>query len=252
MKRLTFLAVCLFFFSAFSFAQAPQNQGCTLEQTVNFQAAVALARVDYMMTVSNAQQQAVNNPFLLMTTIVQAFNSYKAKVEKAANALPNACWLELATAESHVEQCQEPRQGAEERAFQAGVLAGQKYRETGNREAFEADMREISRVSLRAPLPRVCWFEPVQLPAESDQAYCSQAWSEYAQCYQANQNTIVNGGTLRVCYRPICVPPSPNNQGTTCAQQRANYENCLEEFKKCTVRTHGRGPCPYCQVPTCQ
>ncbi len=186
MKKLTFLIVSLFFSSAISFAQAPQNHGCPLEQAVNFQTAVDLAQFDYIVTIRNAQQQAVNNPFLLGAAIVQAFNTYKAKVENAANALPNACWLELARSESYVEQCQGPRQSAAEKAFQAGVLAGQKYSETGNREAFEADMRQITKDSLSAPFPSVCWFKPVQLPAESDPAYYSQALSEYVQCYQAN------------------------------------------------------------------
>lgn len=250
MRRLIFIIVGLLFSSLTSFAQTPQNQACTLEQTVNFQTAVDLVQVDYIVTISNAQQQAANNPFLLGPAIVQAFNTYKAKIETAANALPNACWLELARAESYVEQCQGPRQAAAARALQAGLLAGQRYRETGNRDVFQADMRQITRDSLSAPFPRVCWFKPVQLPAESDQAYCSQAWSGYAQCYQANQNTITNGGTLQVCYRPICTAPCPGC--SPCATQWATYDKCQHDLQACIVRTQGKGPCnTNCTMPSC-
>lgn len=70
MKRLVFLVVWLFLFSAFSFAQAPQNQGCTLEQVINFRPAVDLAQYDYLVAINNAQQQATSNPFLFAQTFI--------------------------------------------------------------------------------------------------------------------------------------------------------------------------------------
>src|SRR5208337_830569 len=117
MKKFMFLVISLSLFSAITFAQAAQNQQCTLEQTIIFKTAVFLAGFDYGYTVGRVKQNP--NPVYVAQAIVQAFNTYKARTLDAANALPPLCLRELVTAEDHVEQCQEPLTTATARVQQA-------------------------------------------------------------------------------------------------------------------------------------
>lgn len=36
-----------------------------------------------------------------------------------------------------------------------------------------------------------------------------------------------------------------------CQQQWNSYNRCKEDFRRCTVRTGGSGPCPSCFIPNC-
>lgn len=249
MKKFMFLVISLSLFSAISFSQAAQSQQCTLEQTISFNTAVFLADFDYGYTVGSAAQNP--NPLYVAQVTIQAFNTYKARTLDAANALPHPCLLELVAAENHVEQCQGPLTTATARIQQAERSAAQDYAQTQNGEAFEATIRGLMREMLQPPLPRACWFQPVSLPGETAQAYCSQAWSEYSQCYQGNQSAISTGrGSLSVCYRPVCVPGTVQNNGS-CPNLWSAFRQCQNDFQRCTVVTHGRGPCPYCRRPDC-
>ena len=242
MKKFMFLVVSCCLFSVGSFAQAVQTQECTLEQSVSFNTAVFLAGFDYAYTVGLAAKNP--NPLYVIQVTLQAFNTYKARTLDAANALPHPCLLELVTAENHVGQCQGPLTTAAAREQQTEQSAGLDYNQTQNREAFEAKVREIMRAELQPPLPRACWFQPVTLPGVTDQAYCSQAWSEYSQCHEGNQNAISTGkGSLSVCYRPLCSlieTPAGQNNGP-CPD--STYNQCMNA---CIVRTHGHGPCLQC------
>lgn len=210
MKKALFLAVCLFLYPSFSaVAKAPQKQKCALEQVVSFKTAVGVAGLDFDVTISNALQN-LGDRALLDEKTGQAQRAYQARVESAANALPHACWLELVAAENHVSECQEAWNGPMARtAIEALKVTEQKYAQTGNHEALEGDVRAIFKAYLKPPLPHACWFAPVPIPAALEQSSCYQAWSDYIQCYQTNQKTLIKGGTLQICYRPLCNPPSP-------------------------------------------
>ena len=49
---------------------------------------------------------------------------------------------------------------------------------------------------------------------------------------------------------PQSIPP-PATRATRCPQLWDAYYECQEDFKKCTVRTQGTGPCPSCFIPNC-
>ena len=231
-----------------SFAQVAKNQQCSFEQAVSFYTATNLAESDYVTAVKDAMR--TGNPVVLVQTIVRAFNSYKANIQHAADGLPLPCWRELVTAENSLAQCQQPVQTAFSAVAGRIPPIAQKYAQTGDRQAYESDMGGVVTDMLRQ-VPRQCWFQPITLPDQTDQAVCSQAWSEYSRCYQANQNVLTQGGTLQICYRPLCDLEAGNGTGGTrdCHQLWAAYRQCQEEFKRCTVRTHGTGPCPACSRP---
>jgi hypothetical protein len=59
---------------------------------------------------------------------------------------------------------------------------------------------------------------------------------------------------LRALATPPTQAPGPGGgiSGTfQCQQDWASYHQCQEDFKRCTVRTHGTGPCPLCTIPNC-
>lgn len=48
-------------------------------------------------------------------------------------------------------------------------------------------------------------------------------------------------------------PPASNGgiRSFQCQQLWNDYHRCQDDFKMCTVRTHGTGPCPACFTPNC-
>lgn len=243
MKRSIFLAVCLFLISQLSFAQAAQHQECALEDAVSFETAVALAQADYL-SVSSSATQTQTNPAQLRSTMLEAYNFFKARIQNAADALPTSCWIELVTAENHLNQCLPGLQGPMVTAFRSSSLARQKYEQTGNREAYEANMRESVKTWLNPHLPQTCWFQPVTEPSATDQADLPEAWSKYGQCYEANQKAIINGSALQICYRPI------KNPDEHCPELWSKFEWCEREYRMC--RESGQKGCSHtCVKPTC-
>ena len=222
---------------------ANQNQGCTFEQAVTFNTAIGLAEADYVTAIETA-----GGPLQAVMATVPAFNAYKTKIESAADGLPSPCLRELATAESHVSECQAPIQNAFATITDRLASAAQQYAQTGNRQEYETNMHGIIATSVNK-LPRQCWIQPVTLPSQSDPSYCQQAWSAYSQCYQANQNVLQQGGTLQVCYRPLCLDGDGDGHNGDCQQKWFVYNQCNERFKRC-LATGGRA-CMPCQKPNC-
>ena len=54
-------------------------------------------------------------------------------------------------------------------------------------------------------------------------------------------------------YSPVTPPATPPviHSDPRCHQLWDAYHYCQEDFKRCTVATRGRGPCPACFLPNC-
>jgi hypothetical protein len=160
------LLTTLALFTAVLSAQGEMNSQCTLEQTIDFNTAVALATSDYVMNLQDMAAMA-RNPEMNVAELTSRRQliqkNFEASIKSANDSLPAACKREatLGTAGAHFDQCKGPLAAALTQAQPAMQSAKEKYAQTGDRESFEASVREIVRAGLQSE-PRVCWYQQPQ------------------------------------------------------------------------------------------
>jgi hypothetical protein len=214
MKNIMPLVVLVGLLCGASFAKAQQKSKCTLDQTIDFNTAVALATADYVAAIRIVMQNAANVSDPLQR-ILQIQKTFETRMAKVVEALPDACMLELVTAEDNYAVCAQPFNDALVTNQQAMQSVAAAYAQTGDRQAYESSIREIIRDVLKS-IPRKCWYQPLSRPPQAPQQVqqpCPMEWFAYDQCNENNKKAIVTGvGSLGKlnrnlvgpCFRPAC------------------------------------------------
>ena len=208
-KQLTFLVVAWVLLAGVSSAQVGANDGCTLEQTTDFQTAVALAVSDYYLGMTMVAAKTAMDASMLLQETLHLQKAYEAALERAVNSLPQACQRALsAAAAAPSDQCKAPLEAAAMKRQQPLALATQQYLQTGDRAAFETSTRENVKAMLQS-LPRACWYQSLSAPQPGPNQpdnRCPQLWSQYDRCVRDFKMCIASGGRAcsYTCVRPSC------------------------------------------------
>lgn len=163
MKNPTLLIAALALLAGTSSAQIATSAACTLEQTVDYNTAVALAVADYNFSVQALTETAREEGISAAeqtSRLQQLQKKYDARAESISGCLSPACRreLELGKAGAHYDQCKGPLAAALLQMRPRMHSATQQYMQTGGRAVFEATVREILKVVVQSE-PPICWYE---------------------------------------------------------------------------------------------
>jgi hypothetical protein len=176
-----------------------------LEQTTDFNTAVALATADYGMDMTAAASSTTDGHLLLART-QQIQKKYSARLQLATAFLPASCLREAELGKSGAlyDQCKEFLAGAVVTMQQPVLSARERYLQTGDRASFEATMRQLVRAALESE-PRECWYQQQPTPSP-DPLKCEQKRNDFAWCERDYNMCIASGkrNCSYTCEKPSC------------------------------------------------